>query len=79
MAVVSEPYIELGRDDAAALDISDGDKIKLKAAQGEIQAKAKVDRRLPKGVFFTPYHFAELQLNRIYTGQAAIAVKPTKG
>lgn len=78
MAVVSEPYIELGRDDAAELDIVDGDKIKLKAANGEIQAKAKVDRRLPKGVFFTPYHFAELQLNRIYTGQAAIAVQPAK-
>lgn len=78
MAVVSEPYIELGRDDAAALDIVDGDKIKLKAAKGEIQAKAKVDRRLPRGVFFTPYHFAELQLNRVYTGQAAIAVEPTK-
>jgi NADH-quinone oxidoreductase subunit G len=78
MAVVSEPYIELGRDDAAALNIEDGDKIKLKAANGEIQAKAKVDRRLPKGVFFTPYHFAELQLNSIYTGQAAIAVQPAK-
>jgi len=78
MAVVSEPYIELGREDAATLEIEDGDKIKLKAANGEIQAKAKVDRRLPQGVFFTPYHFAELQLNSIYTGQAAIAVQPAK-
>lgn len=78
MAVVSEPYIELGRDDAAKLNVEDGDKIKLKAANGEIQAKVKVDRRLPEGVFFTPYHFAELQLNSIYTGQAAIAVVPAK-
>jgi NADH-quinone oxidoreductase chain G len=78
MAVVSEPYIELGRDDAAELKLAEGDLLKLKAADGEIQAKVKVDRRLPKGVFFTPYHFAELQLNKIYTGQPAIAVEPVK-
>ena len=33
---------------------------------------------LPKGVFFAPYHFAELELNRIYTGQPAIAVELVK-
>ncbi len=78
MAVVSEPYIELGREDAAALKLVDGDLLKLKAAAGEIQAKVKVDRRLPKGVLFTPYHFSQLELNRIYRGQAAIAVEPVK-
>ena len=77
-AVVSEPYIELGREDAAELQLAEGDRLKLKAANGEIQAKVKVDRRLPKGVFFTPYHFAELQLNKIYNGQPAIAVEPVK-
>jgi NADH-quinone oxidoreductase chain G len=78
-AVVSEPYIELGREDAAELDIEEGDLVKLKAEKGEIRAKAKVDNRLPKGVFFTPYHFAEQKLNKIYTGQAAIEVEPVKG
>lgn len=77
-AVVSEPYIELGREDARELQLQEGDQLKLKAANGEIQAKVKVDRRLPQGVFFTPYHFAGLQLNRIYTGQATIAVEPVK-
>jgi predicted molibdopterin-dependent oxidoreductase YjgC len=77
-AVVSEPYIEIGRDDAAELQLQDDDQLKLKAADGEIKAKVKVDRRLPKGVFFAPYHFNELQLNRIYSGQPAIAVEPVK-
>ncbi len=77
-AVVSEPYIEIGRDDAAELQLQDDDLLKLKAAAGEIKAKVKVDRRLPKGVFFAPYHFNELQLNRIYSGQPAIAVEPEK-
>lgn len=78
MAVVSEPYIELSRDDASALQLNEGDLLKLKAEGGEIQAKVKVDRRLPKGVLFAPYHFAELELNRIYSGQPAIAVEPVK-
>jgi NADH-quinone oxidoreductase chain G len=78
LAVVSEPYIELGREDAAELKLVEGDLLRLKAAGGEIKAKVKVDRRLPKGVMFAPYHFAQLELNRIYTGQAAVVVEPAK-
>jgi len=78
LAVVSEPYIEVGREDAGELQLKEGDLLKLKAAGGEIEAKVKVDRRLPKGVFFAPYHFAELELNRIYFGQPAIAVELVK-
>ncbi|WP_020674782.1 NADH-quinone oxidoreductase subunit NuoG [Geopsychrobacter electrodiphilus] len=78
MSVVSEPYIEFGREDAAELKIVDGQQVKLKAAGGEISAKAKVDRRLPKGVLFAPYHFGSLKLNRIYNGQASIAVEISK-
>ena len=78
MAVVSEPYIELGREDAAELKLAEGDLLKLKATGGEIEAKVKVDRRLPKGVLFAPYHFGSLQLNKIYTGQPVIAVEPVK-
>ncbi len=78
MAVVAEPYIELCREDAAQLELAEGDLLKLKSAAGEIKAKVKVDRRLPQGVMFAPYHFAELELNRVYSGQAAIAVEPVK-
>ncbi len=78
MSVVDEPYIEFCREDAAALKVVDGELVKLKAAGGEISAKAKVDRRLPQGVLFAPYHFGSLNLNRIYNGQAAIAVEVSK-
>lgn len=78
MSVVSEPYIEFGREDASELKIADDQMVKIKAAGGEITAKAKVDRRLPKGVLFAPYHFSSLGLNRIYQGQAAIAVEVSK-
>ena len=78
MAVVAEPYIELCREDAAQLKLVEGDLLKLKSSTGEIKAKVKVDRRLPQGVMFAPYHFAALELNRVYSGQAAIAVEPVK-
>ena len=78
MSVCPESYIELGRDDAATLKVKTGDMIQLKADEGTIRSKVKVDNRLPKGVIFAPYHFADLGLNRIYTGQSVIAVEPSK-
>ncbi|MDT8419920.1 MAG: NADH-quinone oxidoreductase subunit NuoG [Desulfuromonadales bacterium] len=74
-AVVAEAYIEFGREDAKALNIQEGDLVKLRTEAGEIQAKAKIDRRLPQGVLFAPYHFGALKLNKIYRGQAAIPVQ----
>lgn len=78
LSVVPEPYIEVCREDAASLGLVEGDLLKLKAANTTIQARVKIDRRLPKGIFFAPYHFGALELNRIYTGQAVIAVEPAK-
>lgn len=78
MAVVDEPYIELGREDAAELKVADGEMLKLRAGGAEISAKVKVDRRMPQGVVFVPYHFGALGLNRIYSGQPAIAVELSK-
>ncbi len=78
LAVIPEPYLELGREDAKAMGIAEGDAVKLKAKGVEISLKAKVDRRLPKGVVFVPYHFASAGLNRIYQGEAALAVEVSK-
>jgi NADH-quinone oxidoreductase chain G len=78
MSVCPEAYIELSREDAAIFGVATGEMIQLKADGVAIQAKAKVDNRLPKGVLFAPYHFGELHLNKIYKGQAVIAVEPAK-
>lgn len=77
-AVVSEAYIEVCREDAAELGLTEGDLLKLKAEGGELKAKVKIDRRLPQGVMFAPYHFAQMELNRVYSGQPVIAVEPVK-
>jgi NADH-quinone oxidoreductase subunit G len=78
LAVVSEPYVELGRDDAKALNVVEGDLVTIKAATGEMKLKAKVANRLPKGVVFVPYHFEKSGITRIYQGEAVIAVELSK-
>ncbi|MDH3998081.1 MAG: NADH-quinone oxidoreductase subunit NuoG [Desulfuromonadales bacterium] len=78
MAVVSEAYLELCREDAAALQLKEGDEVKVAGNGVELKLKAKVDNRLPKGVVFAPYHFAEAQVNRLYKGEPVIAVTVSK-
>lgn len=77
-AVVPEPYLELGREDAKDLQVKNGDLVKIKADDTELTLKAKVDLRLPKGVVFAPYHFPGSGLNRLYRGEAAIPVSLSK-
>ena len=78
MAVLSEPYVELSREDAKALKVEDGDLVKVSGNGVELKLKAKVGNRLPKGLVFAPYHFAEAQVNRLYKGEAVISVKVSK-
>jgi predicted molibdopterin-dependent oxidoreductase YjgC len=78
MAVLDEAYIEFCREDAKELKIVDGDLVKVAGNGVELKLKVKVDNRLPKGVLFAPYHFAEAQVNRLYKGEAVVAVKVSK-
>jgi NADH-quinone oxidoreductase chain G len=78
MAVVSEPYVELAREDAAALKVNEGDLLTVKGNGAEIKLKVKIGTRLPKGVLFAPYHFGGAGINRLYKGEAAIAVQLSK-
>ncbi|MDT8443104.1 MAG: NADH-quinone oxidoreductase subunit NuoG [Desulfuromonadales bacterium] len=78
MAILAEPYVELGREDAKELKVADGDLVKVAGNGVELQLKAKVGNRLPKGVLFAPYHFAEAQINRLYKGEAVVSVKVSK-
>ena len=53
MYVCPEGYVELSREDAAALKIVAGDSVKVTSATGAITLNAKVGRsRVPKGVVF---------------------------
>jgi NADH-quinone oxidoreductase chain G len=69
MAVCPEGYAEISRDDAATMKITENDTLKIKSLTGELSLKVKISPRIPKGVIFAPYHFAEKSVNILTDGQ----------
>ena len=78
MHVCPEGYAELSRSDAARIGVADNDAITLTSDTGSISLKAKVSIRLPDGVIFTPYHFAEQPVNKVWSGAAVTWVSVSK-
>jgi len=62
-AFMNEEKVEINPEDAANLDIADGDAIKITSRRGEVTAKAKVTTDSPPGVIFMTFHFAESPTN----------------
>ncbi|RDJ03568.1 NADH-quinone oxidoreductase subunit NuoG [Rhizobium grahamii] len=60
-----DPYVAMGAWDAAQLDLSDGDRVVVRSAKGELTAKLKVDRRFPRGLVFVPENYRALRLNSL--------------
>jgi len=58
-----EAYVEVNPDDAAELGVTDGDQVKVISRRGEIQTKAWVTDRVPRGLIFAPFHYAEAAAN----------------
>jgi formate dehydrogenase alpha subunit len=52
-----EAFLELSGDDAKDLGISDGDKVKVISAQGELLTSTRVSDRLPRGLLYMPISF----------------------
>ena len=58
-----EEEVELNPQDAKSLGVAEGDKVQVTSRRGEVIAKAKLTRSLPKGVVFMTFHFAESATN----------------
>lgn len=56
-------FVEMNPEDAQRLSIAQGEKVKVKSRRGEIGIKAFITDRVPKGVVFIPFHFAECAAN----------------
>ncbi len=54
-----EERVEVNPHDAAALDISDGDWIRVSSRRGTVKARARVCDRPRRGLVFMTFHFAE--------------------
>jgi len=55
--------VEINRKDALRLSIVDGSPVLIKSRRGEVEAKASVSEKVPEGVVFIPFHFAESAAN----------------
>lgn len=60
---VPEAYVEVNPKDAEGLGLKDGERGRLISRRGEIETKIWVTERVPQGVVFAPFHFAEAAAN----------------
>ncbi|MCW3992556.1 MAG: formate dehydrogenase subunit alpha, partial [Candidatus Bathyarchaeota archaeon] len=60
---VSTGYVEINPGDAEELGIVDGELVSVQSRRGAIKIKALVTGRVPRGVIFIPFHFAECAAN----------------
>ncbi|MBT3204146.1 MAG: nitrate reductase [Gammaproteobacteria bacterium] len=58
--MVPKNYVELHPDDAASLNVTSGDMVRLNTRRGEIVIKALVVGTVQRGQVFVPMHFADL-------------------
>jgi NADH-quinone oxidoreductase subunit G len=63
--VANDPYVAISAQDAAQLRLSDGDRVVVRSARGELTAQLKVDRLFPKGLVFVPENYRALCLNSL--------------
>lgn len=52
-----ELYVELNPEDAEELDIVDGTNVVVETPRGRTEAKARLTRRVNRGMIFMPFHF----------------------
>lgn len=61
--IYDQESIEINPDDACKLGICEGDMVKVSSRRGSVTAKANVTKRVPQGMVFTSFHFAEVAVN----------------
>jgi len=60
---VPEGYVEISPEDARRLGIAKSAMVRVVSRRGEIETRAWITRRVPPGMLFIPFHFAEAAAN----------------
>jgi predicted molibdopterin-dependent oxidoreductase YjgC len=55
--------VEVHPEDAAALDITDGDLVRLTSRRNNLVTAVRVSIRVARGQVFVPFHFREAAVN----------------
>lgn len=77
-SVCGEPYVEISRPDATKQNIEDGAKITLTSGLGAVTMTARISPRVPEGVLFAPYHFAESPTGSVCSDELVTLVTVSK-
>ena len=56
-------YVEINPKDAEKLALANGEFVSVQTRRGQIETKALITERVPEGVIFIPFHFAECAAN----------------
>ena len=60
---VPEGYVEISPEDADRLGLHKSEQVRVISRRGEIETRAWITKRVPPGVVFIPFHFAEAAAN----------------
>jgi predicted molibdopterin-dependent oxidoreductase YjgC len=63
--IVPEGEIQINDEDGAQLGIASGDLIHVTSRRGEVTGKASLTDKLPRGMVFMNFHFAEVPANAL--------------
>lgn len=65
-----EPYVEINPSDAEALGIVNGEMISVRSRRGSVRIKARITRRVARGIVFIPMHYREAAANVLTNDKA---------
>jgi anaerobic selenocysteine-containing dehydrogenase len=54
------PFVEMHPEDAASLDVEDGDLVQLSSRRGTVQLPARLRDSVSRGMVFVPFHWGDL-------------------
>ncbi|MEW6606150.1 MAG: NADH-quinone oxidoreductase subunit NuoG [bacterium] len=82
MEVCQEPLVEINPEDAKALEIENGELVKVSSREAGIELKVKINHQSPKGVIFIPHHPGKNVLSLIkkdYLGPTRVRIEKIEG
>jgi formate dehydrogenase alpha subunit len=63
-------YVTIHPDDAARLEIAEGDLVAITSRRGQMEAPAQISAEVPPGNLFLPIHFGEYPANMLTSAEA---------
>src|ERR1041384_6488284 len=67
---VNQDVLEIHAEDAAELNLHDGDRASVISRRGKITVPVAISERVPPGTLFSTFHFPETHLNTLLSSSS---------